>query len=98
MRDQLAAAGLQPWTYMGSKGLYGRADLTGLNVAQYPSVLVECGNMKNAGVPGQHLSRNAQAGTGSCAPRKRDATRRTTPAWVPSGSATTSAPDARSRS
>jgi N-acetylmuramoyl-L-alanine amidase len=49
MRDQLAAAGLQPSTYMGSNGLYGRADLTGLNMAQYPSVLVECGNMKNAG-------------------------------------------------
>lgn len=26
---------------------YGRADLTGLNLAQYPSILVECGNMKN---------------------------------------------------
>ena len=24
-----------------------RADLTGLNLAQYPAVLVECGNMKN---------------------------------------------------
>jgi N-acetylmuramoyl-L-alanine amidase len=49
MRDQLVAAGLQPSTYRGTDGLYGRADLTGLNLAQYPSVLVEMGNMKNAG-------------------------------------------------
>jgi N-acetylmuramoyl-L-alanine amidase len=49
MRDQLMAAGLQPSTYRGADGLYGRADLTGLNLAQYPSVLVEMGNMKNAG-------------------------------------------------
>jgi N-acetylmuramoyl-L-alanine amidase len=25
----------------------GRSDIAGLNLAQYPSVLVECGNMKN---------------------------------------------------
>jgi N-acetylmuramoyl-L-alanine amidase len=47
MRDQLAAAGLVPATYIGSNGLYPRADLTGLNLAQYPAVLVELGNMKN---------------------------------------------------
>ena len=47
MRDQMAAAGMTPSTYMGNNGLYGRADLTGLNLAQYPSILVECGNMKN---------------------------------------------------
>jgi N-acetylmuramoyl-L-alanine amidase len=47
MRDQLAAAGLVPATYIGSNGLYPRADVTGLNLAQYPSVLVELGNMKN---------------------------------------------------
>ena len=28
-------------------GCYPRSDLTGLNLAQYPSVLVEMGNMKN---------------------------------------------------
>jgi len=49
MRDQLVAAGLQPSTYRGTDGLYGRADLAGLNLAQYPSILIECGNMKNAG-------------------------------------------------
>lgn len=47
MRDSLVAAGLQPSTYIGSNGLYGRADLAGLNLAEYPAVLVELGNMKN---------------------------------------------------
>jgi N-acetylmuramoyl-L-alanine amidase len=47
MRDSLLASGLQPSTYIGSDGLYGRADLAGLNLAQYPAVLVELGNMKN---------------------------------------------------
>ncbi len=47
MRDQLAAAGLVPATYIGSNGLYPRADLAGLNLAQYPSILIELGNMKN---------------------------------------------------
>jgi N-acetylmuramoyl-L-alanine amidase len=47
MRDQMQASGIPPATYIGQDGLYGRADLAGLNLAQYPSVLVECGNMKN---------------------------------------------------
>jgi N-acetylmuramoyl-L-alanine amidase len=47
MRDQLQAAGLVPATYIGQGGLYARSDLAGLNLAQYPSVLVELGNMKN---------------------------------------------------
>ncbi|KDE99562.1 N-acetylmuramoyl-L-alanine amidase [Mycolicibacterium aromaticivorans JS19b1 = JCM 16368] len=47
MRDQMVAAGIPAANYIGSDGLYGRADLAGLNLAQYPSVLVECGNMKN---------------------------------------------------
>lgn len=47
MRDQLQAAGIPPANYIGEGGLYPRADLTGLNLAQYPSVLVELGNMKN---------------------------------------------------
>lgn len=49
MRDALAQSGLQPANYIGSDGLYGRDDLAGLNLAQYPAVLVELGNMKNAG-------------------------------------------------
>jgi len=48
MRDSLAASGLTPSTYIGSDGLYGRADLAGLNLAQYPAVLIELGNMRNA--------------------------------------------------
>ena len=47
MRDQLVAAGLQPSTYRGTDGLFGRADLAGLNLARYPSILIEMGNMKN---------------------------------------------------
>lgn len=47
MRGALIAAGLQPANYIGSDGLYGRADLAGLNFAEYPAVLVELGNMKN---------------------------------------------------
>ncbi|WP_413641859.1 Rv3717 family N-acetylmuramoyl-L-alanine amidase [Mycobacterium sp. RTGN5] len=47
MRDQMVASGLPAANYIGSDGLYGRSDLTGLNLAEYPSVLVECGNMKN---------------------------------------------------
>ena len=48
MRDQMQTSGIPPATYIGQDGLYGRSDLAGLNLAQYPSVLVECGNMKNA--------------------------------------------------
>lgn len=48
MRDALAAAGIPESTYLGSGGLYGRADLAGLNLAQYPAVLVELGNMRNS--------------------------------------------------
>ena len=47
MRDQLQASGFPPSNYIGQDGLYGRSDLAGLNLAQYPSILVECGNMKN---------------------------------------------------
>jgi N-acetylmuramoyl-L-alanine amidase len=47
MRDQLQASGIPPANYIGQNGLYGRSDLAGLNLAQFPSVLVELGNMKN---------------------------------------------------
>jgi N-acetylmuramoyl-L-alanine amidase len=47
MRDQLQAAGIPPANYIGQDGLYGRADLAGLNLAQYPAVLVELGNIRN---------------------------------------------------
>jgi N-acetylmuramoyl-L-alanine amidase len=48
MRDALVSSGLTESTYIGSRGLYGRADLAGLNLAEYPAVLVELGNMRNA--------------------------------------------------
>lgn len=47
MRDQLRSAGIPTANYIGSDGLNGRSDLAGLNLAQYPSILVELGNMKN---------------------------------------------------
>lgn len=47
MRDQLAASGIPPSTYIGTDGLNPRADIAGLNLAQFPSILVELGNMKN---------------------------------------------------
>ncbi|MEV3905438.1 Rv3717 family N-acetylmuramoyl-L-alanine amidase [Mycobacterium sp. NPDC050551] len=47
MRDQLAGSGIPPSTYIGSGGLNPRSDIAGLNLAQYPSILVELGNMKN---------------------------------------------------
>src|SRR5690625_3045110 len=48
IRDSLAAAGIPKSGYLGADGLYGRADLAGLNLAEYPAVLVELGNMRNA--------------------------------------------------
>lgn len=47
MRDALASSGIPPATYIGTDGLNPRADIAGLNLAQYPSILVEMGNMKN---------------------------------------------------
>jgi N-acetylmuramoyl-L-alanine amidase len=61
MRDALVAAGLRESNYVGAQGLYGRADLAGLNLAQYPAVLVELGNMKNAGDAAQIESADGRA-------------------------------------
>jgi N-acetylmuramoyl-L-alanine amidase len=47
VRDQLAASGIPPANYIGRDGMYPRPDLAGLNLAQYPAVLVELGNLKN---------------------------------------------------
>ena len=41
------ASGFVPSTYIGSSGLNPRSDIAGLNLAQFPSILVELGNMKN---------------------------------------------------
>jgi N-acetylmuramoyl-L-alanine amidase len=61
MRESLVAAGFQPSTYIGSDGLYGRADLAGLNLSQYPAILVECGNMKNVDEAAQMESPDGRA-------------------------------------
>ena len=49
-QDTTAAA--QPTScagiYIGTGGLNPRSDIAGLNLAQFPSILVELGNMKNA--------------------------------------------------
>ncbi len=47
MRDTLVADGMATANYIGTQGLYGRADLAGLNLAKYPAALVELGNMRN---------------------------------------------------
>lgn len=47
MRDQLQGSGIPPANYIGSGGLNPRSDIAGLNHAQFPSILVELGNMKN---------------------------------------------------
>jgi N-acetylmuramoyl-L-alanine amidase len=61
IRDALAASGYTPSTYIGSDGLYGRDDLAGLNLAQYPAVLVELGNMRNADDAAQMESADGRA-------------------------------------
>jgi N-acetylmuramoyl-L-alanine amidase len=61
IRDSLAAAGIPESSYLGSNGLYGRADLAGLNLAQYPAVLVELGNMNNADDAAQLESADGRA-------------------------------------
>jgi N-acetylmuramoyl-L-alanine amidase len=48
MRDALVTGGFVTSTYIGSAGLSPRDDLGGLNLAERPAVLVECGNMRNA--------------------------------------------------
>ena len=61
MRDALVASGLHESNYIGSQGLYGRADLAGLNLAQYRAILVELGNMKNTGDAAQIESPDGRA-------------------------------------
>jgi N-acetylmuramoyl-L-alanine amidase len=61
MHNALAAAQFQPSTYIGSNGMYGRSDLAGLNLADYPAVLVELGNMKNSDDAAQMESSDGRA-------------------------------------
>jgi N-acetylmuramoyl-L-alanine amidase len=60
MRDQLVSSGIPAANYIGSDGLYPRSDLTGLNLAQFPSILVELGNMKNPADSGLMVSPDGQ--------------------------------------
>jgi N-acetylmuramoyl-L-alanine amidase len=48
VRDGMRAAGFVTSNYIGSDGLSPRNDLAGLNLSERPSVLVECGNMRDA--------------------------------------------------
>jgi N-acetylmuramoyl-L-alanine amidase len=45
----VSESGLTPSTYIGTDGYEKRSDLAGLNLSTVPKVLVECGNMRNAG-------------------------------------------------
>ncbi|MEV6769887.1 N-acetylmuramoyl-L-alanine amidase [Nocardia sp. NPDC051030] len=47
IRDSMVGAGLSTSTYVGSDGMNPRADLAGLNFAERPAALVECGNMRD---------------------------------------------------
>jgi N-acetylmuramoyl-L-alanine amidase len=48
LRDSGRTAGFTTANYIGANGLFGRADLAGLNLSTRPKVLIECGNMRNA--------------------------------------------------
>ena len=48
LRDSGRAAGFTTANYIGSNGLFGRADLGGLNLSDRPTALIECGNMRDA--------------------------------------------------
>nr|WP_231949732.1 N-acetylmuramoyl-L-alanine amidase [Alloactinosynnema sp. L-07] len=47
LRDKMVAGGLATSTYAGTDGLSPRDDLAGLNLTERPTVLVECGNMRD---------------------------------------------------
>jgi N-acetylmuramoyl-L-alanine amidase len=46
--ETLSQHGFTAANYIGSRGLYPRSDLAGLNLARIPAALVECANMRNA--------------------------------------------------
>jgi N-acetylmuramoyl-L-alanine amidase len=53
VRDSYRArTGIPTSTYIGTDGINPRADMAGLNLSVVPKVLVECGNMRNAGDAG----------------------------------------------
>jgi N-acetylmuramoyl-L-alanine amidase len=48
LRDTVRSAGFATADYLGHDGLFGRADLGGLNLSDRPTALIECGNMRDA--------------------------------------------------
>lgn len=48
IRDGMTDQQLSPANYVGKNGLNGRDDLAGLNLAERPAAMIECGNMKNS--------------------------------------------------
>ncbi|SEP52972.1 N-acetylmuramoyl-L-alanine amidase [Amycolatopsis saalfeldensis] len=61
LRDGLRSDGFTTSTYIGSAGLSPRSDLAGLNLSTRPTVLVECGNMRNAAEAAQMSSAPGRA-------------------------------------
>ncbi len=49
LRDTVRSAGFTTANYIGHDGLFGRDDLGGLNLSDRPTVLIECGNMRDSG-------------------------------------------------
>ena len=49
VRDALVEAGIPPADYIGSEGLDERTDLGTLNRSDVPAVMLEAGNLRNAG-------------------------------------------------
>jgi N-acetylmuramoyl-L-alanine amidase len=50
IRDNYRAwTGIPPANYIGTAGINTRGDMGGLNLSVVPKVMVECGNMRNAG-------------------------------------------------
>jgi N-acetylmuramoyl-L-alanine amidase len=50
IRDNYRArTGIPPANYIGTGGINTRGDMGGLNLSVVPKVMVECGNMRNAG-------------------------------------------------
>jgi N-acetylmuramoyl-L-alanine amidase len=50
VRDSYQArTGIPTSTYIGTNGINPRGDMAGLNLSVVPKVLIECGNMRNAG-------------------------------------------------
>jgi N-acetylmuramoyl-L-alanine amidase len=48
IRNGMEGAGFPPSNGLGSDGLWKRNDLAGLNLSVRPTVMIECGNMRNA--------------------------------------------------